>query len=279
MRASQRTKREREGMRHIISFSGGKDSTALVLWAIEQGLDFDTVFCDTGWEVQSIYDYIKYVVDTFIMPGSLIVLKSDKYDGMADLCEKKGRAPSTMARFCTEELKVKPMIEYVNSIEGEKIVYQGIRAEESPRRAAMQQNGFSEIYNCEVRRPLFHWTHQDVFSIHQKHNCKINPLYMKGFARVGCMPCIMARHGEMRQIIKQYPERIDAIREIEKATGRTFFSAGYIPPTTCRSVDPKTGVKIAFIDNIVEYLQGDTAQEELFEIDDSCVSYYALCGI
>ena len=37
-------------MKHIISFSGGKDSTALILWAKENLEEFITVFCDTGWE-------------------------------------------------------------------------------------------------------------------------------------------------------------------------------------------------------------------------------------
>jgi len=37
-------------MKHVVCFSGGKDSTALVLWAKENLAEFTTVFCDTGWE-------------------------------------------------------------------------------------------------------------------------------------------------------------------------------------------------------------------------------------
>lgn len=37
--------------RHVASFSGGKDSTAMVLRLIEEGTPLDEiVFFDTGWE-------------------------------------------------------------------------------------------------------------------------------------------------------------------------------------------------------------------------------------
>lgn len=42
-------------MKHVVCFSGGKDSTALVLWAKENLAEFITVFCDTGWEHKITY--------------------------------------------------------------------------------------------------------------------------------------------------------------------------------------------------------------------------------
>lgn len=34
----------------VANVSGGKDSTAMALFLIDQGVDFEPVFCDTGWE-------------------------------------------------------------------------------------------------------------------------------------------------------------------------------------------------------------------------------------
>ena len=45
----------------VLSFSGGKDSTALYLLALEQGVDFLPVFADTGHEHELTYDYVRNI--------------------------------------------------------------------------------------------------------------------------------------------------------------------------------------------------------------------------
>lgn len=45
--------------RRVASFSGGKDSTAMVLRLIKEGRPLDEiVFFDTGWEFPQMYDHI-----------------------------------------------------------------------------------------------------------------------------------------------------------------------------------------------------------------------------
>lgn len=45
--------------RFIASFSGGKDSTAMVLRLLEEGWLLDeVVFFDTGWEFPQMYEHI-----------------------------------------------------------------------------------------------------------------------------------------------------------------------------------------------------------------------------
>ena len=46
-------------MKHIVSFSGGKDSTAMVLRLIEEDWPLDEiVFFDTGWEFPQMHEHI-----------------------------------------------------------------------------------------------------------------------------------------------------------------------------------------------------------------------------
>lgn len=46
-------------MKHIVSFSGGKDSTLMLLMMLEKGMSVDDIiFADTGMEFQELYDYI-----------------------------------------------------------------------------------------------------------------------------------------------------------------------------------------------------------------------------
>ena len=49
---------------HVVSFSGGKDSTAMLLMMIEKGIRVDqVVFCDTTKEFPAMYDHIERVKD------------------------------------------------------------------------------------------------------------------------------------------------------------------------------------------------------------------------
>jgi 3'-phosphoadenosine 5'-phosphosulfate sulfotransferase (PAPS reductase)/FAD synthetase len=46
-------------MKYDCSFSGGKDSTAMLLMLIEKGCPLDRIiFFDTGWEFPQMYDHI-----------------------------------------------------------------------------------------------------------------------------------------------------------------------------------------------------------------------------
>lgn len=80
-------------MRVIVTFSGGKDSLAALLWTREHiTKNFTTVFCDTGWEHPLTYEYIHRIADKLHL--DLVTLKSKKYAGMVDLARQKHRCPS-----------------------------------------------------------------------------------------------------------------------------------------------------------------------------------------
>ena len=49
-------------MKHIVNFSGGKDSTAMLLKMIEKDMPIDEIiFCDTGKEFPEMYEHIEKV--------------------------------------------------------------------------------------------------------------------------------------------------------------------------------------------------------------------------
>lgn len=50
---------------HVVSFSGGKDSTAMLLRMLEEGMPVDIIlFCDTGLEFPDMYRHIEKVEKT-----------------------------------------------------------------------------------------------------------------------------------------------------------------------------------------------------------------------
>jgi len=49
---------DEKSCRHILSLSGGKDSTALALYMRDRVPQMEYVFCDTGEELAETYDYL-----------------------------------------------------------------------------------------------------------------------------------------------------------------------------------------------------------------------------
>ena len=51
-----------ENIKHIVQFSGGKDSTCMLLMMLEKEMPVDEIiFCDTGMEFPQMYEHIDKV--------------------------------------------------------------------------------------------------------------------------------------------------------------------------------------------------------------------------
>lgn len=324
-------------MKVLVFFSGGKDSQASLIWAVkEYGLKYvEAVFCDTGWEHPLTLDHIKSVTDQ--MGVKLVTLRSKKYDGFIDLAKKKKRFPSTNARFCTEELKSKPTIDYVLEQQEHLIVVEGIRKNESISRSKMDKQctyfkfyfepyitnsmivemysqmpklnaiqlkklrkakdrlgigkedakfytyrkkdvlNWCNEYNADKVRPVFEWTAEEVINDIRDNIQTPNHLYYQGFSRVGCFPCIMWRHREVKLIIDNFPEKWESLKNIEKEIGHTFFPPSFIPQKfhTGRT---ENGKSYCTAEDVEKYLTGEDATLDIFEEETpSCMSVYGLC--
>jgi 3'-phosphoadenosine 5'-phosphosulfate sulfotransferase (PAPS reductase)/FAD synthetase len=113
----------------VVSISGGKDSTVVYCWAIEQfGRDgFMPIFADTGHEHPITLNYVRNLPEIANGPpiqwvradfSEKLRTKEIEPSGnpFLDMMLWKGRAPSTKAQFCTEHLKLVPIRAYINGI-------------------------------------------------------------------------------------------------------------------------------------------------------------------
>lgn len=311
---------------NLVNVSGGKDSTATLLLARERHKPYEellqAVFADTGHEHPETYDYIGYLEETVGVPirrvkadfrarianKRQVVMDRWARDGVSeahikealdllvvtgnpflDLCLWKGRFPSPKARFCTQELKVLPMLEKVflpACREFDEVYsWQGVRRDESINRRDLPELEQDDMPNLWNYRPILDWTAEDCFDMHKKHGIKWNPLYENGMGRVGCMPCIMARKGELAEIAKRYPEEFDRVAHWERLVsqvskrGATTFFDGRIPAKILNDDDIKPDTHgMVFWREYASTARGGR-QQDMFLLSDVpvCSSVYGLC--
>ncbi len=133
--------------------------------------------------------------------------------------------PNRARRFCTENLKIKPAQEFYKEFEADGIDFMnisGVRRDESEARANTEAFSINDGIKCLY--PIAYWNTQRVFDFHKEHKIEVNPLYKKGFSRVGCFPCIYARKHELMMMEDKYVERL---RSLEKDLGDVIEKDGF----------------------------------------------------
>lgn len=278
-------------MKRILGFSGGIDSQACARWLLNQFPPEDVIllFSDAGgWEdpitpafvaeysakVHPVAIVEAKISDMWATPG---FAERRGFDGNAKLdfvtmCLIKGRAPSRKAQFCTEKLKLVPQKrwceENLADVEFER--YTGVRRDESHGRKDTPIREWDTYFDCWVNSPLMDWKKQQCFDLVKAAGEEFNPLYLMGFGRVGCAPCINSGKEDILLWLQRRPAAIAKVRNFEQRTGKTYF-APCVP-----------GMVMNFIDDVIAWAQTDRGgrQANAFKILNerpACESKYGLC--
>ena len=123
------------GAMNIIFSSCGNDSVALIRWAIEHDLDDLVVaYSDTKWAAESWVERVERVERVVVKHGGKFV--KIESEGFANLARRKKAFPANGMAFCSYELKIKPAMEWLETIDPEKaaVCYVGVMRIESEAR-------------------------------------------------------------------------------------------------------------------------------------------------
>src|SRR5215475_10366542 len=96
--------------RHVLGISGGKDSSALAIYMRPRVPEMEYFFCDTGAELPETYDYLNKLEAAL---GKRITRLNSTRDFDHWLDVYQGTLPSPQMRWCTKNLKIKPLEEWV----------------------------------------------------------------------------------------------------------------------------------------------------------------------
>jgi len=200
---------KKPSMNNVLSISGGKDSTAMLLEMLERGEKICTaVFFDTGWEFPQMYDHIdkieeytgvriwrlqsKFPFDYWLIARPVIARKG-KYKGQ--IVRFGNGWPSVSRRWCTRE-KTDTIHQFVSVIP-DPIHCIGYAADENrdePKREA------------RWRFPLKEYgiTESQALDICYSHGFDWGGLY-EHFRRVSCFCCPLQRLSELRRLRRHFP--------------------------------------------------------------------------
>lgn len=221
---------------HVVSFSGGKDSTAMLLKMVEKGMQVDCIlFCDTGLEFPAMYNHIQEV-EKRIGREITVVRAKEKFEYMmfdkpiarrmdSSVVQKYGGTqngygwPGPRLRWCTERLKNEPRNKYIRALREKYnvIEYVGLAADEGYR----LQRKCNQ--NPNHRHPLIEWgmTESDCLDYCKELGFTWNGLY-DHFKRVSCWCCPLQSLTELRKLYRYYPSLWEKLKEWDKKTWRTF---------------------------------------------------------
>lgn len=217
-------------MKHMVQFSGGKDSTTMLKKMIEQKWDIDeVVFFDTGWEFNAIYQSIEDMRNFLKKTGiKFTILKPERsFDYLAfekEVHKRNGNVQNGygwcggLCRWGTTE-KLKALERYCKG----EIEYVGLAFDEQ-KRIQKERKGIKVF-------PLNDWKMTEADAL--QHCYETGTLYEEqGFKlydildRASCFCCANKNLKELRGIYRDLPDYWERLKAMQKRTPWLYKKIG-----------------------------------------------------
>lgn len=252
--AAMHVKRDLENAHKVyVSYSGGKDSTAMLIRLLEKGVHIDEItFADTGEELPEMYEFLELVERTLNV--KIVHVKAPEgtfrkwyYGTVTDGANKgevRGFPLYAFPCWFTREGKIVPLKQHMVDA---KTIYIGYAADEHKR-----HHGKSRGEDGFTAYPLVDWgmTEEACAKLCEERGL-LCPLY-KNFSRLGCYFCPKQPIQSWYALWKIHPNKwADAIAwddENYRVKGRGIwreslrelqarFESGYVPPKLPKYAD------------------------------------------
>jgi len=226
---------QNQSIRHIVSLSGGKDSTALAIYLRQHypQIPAEYIFCDTGCELPETYEYLERLEAllgaTIQRLNALDLLGVQKKPGRNpfDIWLKEVYGdflPNPQARWCTRVLKIQPFEAYIGK--DQAFTYIGIRADESrDGYVARKAPVLSQQPNI---LPVYPFKDDGIALAQMKHILEGSglglPAYYQWRSRSGCYFCFYQQIGEWQRLHEHHPDLFDKAKTYEKVKGGRRFT-------------------------------------------------------
>lgn len=275
---------------HVASFSGGKDSTAMVLHMIERGDHLDEVVCcDTTMEFPAMYRHIEKVKRVIEAAGiKFTELRAphdfEYYLAKVDVPNRKPTSdhfgvpgygwPGSKIRWCTKHLKIEPIEAHLESLRDryEVIQYIGIAADEDYRLEREHNQ------NQNHRHPLreWGWDEEQAMQYCRSKGYNWEGLYelfkneKTGRSRLSCWCCPLQDYDSLRKLRNHFPDLWEKMLDFDRKQWQ-YFAHGYFVADFDRRFKLEDALAAeghniknrAFFADLKSLLAGETTIEEI----------------
>lgn len=216
----------------LISFSGGRTSAYMLrrilqAWGGALPNDVIAVFANTGKEAEQTLEFVDRCSSYWGVPITWLEYPdrvvdfhtaSRRGEPFAEMIGKKKHLPNPVMRFCTQELKIKPMERFAAAhgwAEWDVVI--GLRADEPSRVAKMRDtNRIMPLATAGI-------TKRDVAAFWQGYQFNLNLPSVNGTTPAGnCDLCYLKGAATIQGLIRANPELADWWIEQEARIGATF---------------------------------------------------------
>lgn len=223
-------------LRHILSLSGGKDSTALAIHMRDRVPEMEYIFCDTGEELKETYEYLD-LVEAYL--GKKIKRLNESAGFEHWLKVFGGYLPGPRMRWCTKMLKLKP---FEKEIGDDPIIsYIGIRADEDRVGYISGKENIKTVFPFKEDGIDYN----GVIKILQDSGIGMPPYMNWGRTHSGCYFCFFQQKIEWVRLLEKYPDDFEKAQNYEKISnemGKTFTWIDGLPLNELRK--PENIIKI-----------------------------------
>jgi len=193
-------------IRHIMGLSGGKDSTALAVLLHKEIPEMEYFFCDTHRELPETYEYLDRIKARLGIHIEYLCAERD-FDHWLTL--HGGYLPSPKRRWCTEEMKIKPLENFIG--EDEVVSYIAIRADEDRSGYISTKPNIRPIYPFKEQNI----TIKEVGELLEDSGIGF-PRYYEWRTRSGCYFCFFQRKYEWVKLSEEHPDLFQKAIEYEQ---------------------------------------------------------------
>lgn len=201
------------GLPLVITDSGGKDSSVCKELALRAGIPFEIMHNHTTADAPETVRFVRSEAKRFEDLGIKYTINMPTYKGqrvsMWSLIPQKLMPPTRLVRYCCSVLKetggagrfIATGVRWAESQsrKNNRGIYESLGSTKANTIILNNDNDAKRMLfeNCRLKakrvvNPIVDWKDEDVYGFLEDAKAPMNPLYLEGWCRVGCVGCPMA---------------------------------------------------------------------------------------